>query len=182
MLVGVIAAGEIGFWVLLLGGLALRYLARAPRAGMAVLIGVPLVDLVLLVVTVVDLRSGATAGTAHGLAAVYIGFSVAFGHGIIRWADQRFAHRFAGGPPPVKPPKYGRGRARYEWREWGKAVVAAGIAAGLLLGMAALVGHPERTSALVGWLPLLGKIVGIWLLFPVAATVWPRRAPRKQEQ
>jgi hypothetical protein len=34
-------------------------------------------------------------------APAYLGFSVVFGPSVIRWADARFAHRFAGGPPPV---------------------------------------------------------------------------------
>lgn len=59
----------------------------------------------------IDLRGGATAGFAHGLAAAYIGFSLAFGHSLIRWADVRFAHRFADGPPPPEPARYGRERA-----------------------------------------------------------------------
>ena len=58
-------------------------------------------------------RSTCAAGRrpnfTHGLAAAYLGFSVAFGHSMVRWADQRFAHRFAGGPPPWRPPKQGAG-------------------------------------------------------------------------
>ncbi|WP_424326067.1 hypothetical protein [Gordonia sp. (in: high G+C Gram-positive bacteria)] len=54
-----IAGCEVGFWVLVGGGLALRYLAR-----------------------------------------LYLGVTVVFGPRLIRWADARFAHRFAGGPAP----------------------------------------------------------------------------------
>src|SRR5437899_3014186 len=104
----VLVACEIGFWVVLAAGLLLRYPLRRPRAGAVVLACVPLVDLVLLGATVADLRSGATAGVRHGLAAVYIGFSVAYGHSAVRWADGHFRHRFAGGPKPQGPPKYGR--------------------------------------------------------------------------
>lgn len=113
MLVGVIIACEIGFWVVLLAGLATRYVLRRPWTGAVLLLCVPLVDLVLLWATVLDLRQGAVADWSHGLAAVYLGFSVAFGHDIIRRADQRFAHRFAGGPVPAsKLPPDGSGRAR----------------------------------------------------------------------
>ncbi len=79
MIVAVVVAVEIAFWVLLAAGLTARYVLRLPRAGVALLIAVPFVDLVLLAATVIDLRGGATAGVAHGLAAVYIGVSVAFG-------------------------------------------------------------------------------------------------------
>lgn len=110
MILAVIAACEIGFWVVLLAGLATRYLLRRRRLGGVLLAAVPLVDLVLLGATVLDLRDGATAGFAHGLAAAYLGFSVVFGPSMVRVADERFAHRFAGGPPPGRPPRTGRRR------------------------------------------------------------------------
>src|SRR5262245_37285979 len=110
MLVTLILACEVGFWILLVSGLAARYLWRRRRLSTVLLAAVPLVDLVLLAATVVDLQRGATAGFAHGLAAAYIGFSVAFGPSMIRWADERFAHRFAGGAPPWRPPRGGPAR------------------------------------------------------------------------
>ncbi|MCP9964683.1 hypothetical protein LUW74_13890 [Actinomadura madurae] len=108
MLIGIIAACEIGFWVVLAAGLAARYPLRLRRTGAALLLCVPLIDLVLLAATVIDLRGGATAGTGHGLAAAYLGYSVAFGHSMVRWADERFAHRFAGGPRRAAGPSTGR--------------------------------------------------------------------------
>ncbi|MEU9021339.1 hypothetical protein [Actinomadura sp. NPDC048394] len=175
MLVGVIAACEIGFWVVLAAGLAARYPLRMRRTGAALLLGVPLVDLVLLVATVADLRGGATAGFAHGLAAAYLGYSVAFGHSMVRWADERFAHRFAGGPPPRRKPRYGRARARYEWVEFGKAAVATAIGCALLLAMIALVGDADRTAALTGWTARLGLVLAVWSLWPITHTLWPSR-------
>ncbi|MEU6752248.1 hypothetical protein ABZ914_39035 [Spirillospora sp. NPDC046719] len=175
MLVGIIAACEIGFWVVLAAGLVARYPLRMRRTGAALLLGVPLVDLVLLAATVADLRGGATAGFAHGLAAAYLGYSVAFGHGMVRWADERFAHRFAGGPPPRRKPRYGRARARYEWVEFGKAAVATGIGCALLLAMIALVGDPGRTAALTGWTARLGLVLAIWSLWPITHTLWPSK-------
>ncbi|KAB2384654.1 hypothetical protein [Actinomadura montaniterrae] len=175
MLVGVIAACEIGFWVVLAAGLAARYPLRMRRTGAALLLGVPLVDLVLLVATVADLRGGATAGFAHGLAAAYLGYSVAFGHSMVRWADERFAHRFAGGPPPRRKPRYGRARARYEWVEFGKAAVATAIGCALLLVMIALVGDADRTAALTGWTARLGLVLAVWSLWPITHTLWPSR-------
>src|SRR5918999_3853881 len=145
MLLAVIIAAQIGFWVLLAAGLIARYPLDRRKLGAILLASVPAVDLVLLVATVIDLSNGATAGFTHGLAAAYIGFSVAFGHSVIGWADQRFAHRFAGGPPPWKPPRGGRGRARYEWREFGKAAIAWSVSAVLLLAAIAIVGDANRT-------------------------------------
>ena len=93
---------------------------------------------------------------------------------MVRWADQRFAHRFAGGPPPWKPPKHGWERIRYEWREWGKAVLAWAIACGLLALAVLMVGDAERTGELVGWIQRLTAAVVIWFVaFPLWATVSP---------
>ncbi|MBC6463814.1 hypothetical protein HKK72_39190, partial [Actinomadura sp. HBU206391] len=62
MLLGIIAGCEIAFWVVLLAGLAARYLLRMRRLSTVLLICVPLVDVVLLVASVIDLRGGAVAG------------------------------------------------------------------------------------------------------------------------
>ncbi|HEY6595062.1 MAG TPA: hypothetical protein VI011_13325 [Asanoa sp.] len=179
MVVSTIAAGEIGFWVLLAGGLFARYAMRLPRLGLALLIATPLVDLAVLVVAAVDLRRGAAATFVHGLAAAYVGFSVAFGHSLIRWADQRVAHRFAGGPPPWRPPKGGWARARYEWREWGKAMIGWAVACALLGAAIVAVGDADRTAPLVRWIQQLSLVMVIWLVaFPLWATLFPGRAKR----
>ncbi|WP_213455039.1 hypothetical protein [Rhizomonospora bruguierae] len=171
MVIGLIIGGEIGFWVLLAAGLVARYLVRWHRLSTVLLIGVPLVDVVVLAATAVDLHRGGTATDAHGLAAAYLGFSVAFGPSMVRWADQRVAHRFAGGPPPWKPPKRGWPRARHEWREWAKALLAVGISGALLGAAILLVGDPDRTAALTGWIARLAGLLAIWLVaFPVWAT------------
>ncbi|MFC9976427.1 hypothetical protein ACFVH6_36580 [Spirillospora sp. NPDC127200] len=173
MLLAVIAACEIGFWVLLFGGLAVRYLLRRRRLGGALLLCVPLLDVVLIAATVADLRGGATADFTHGLAAAYLGYSVAFGHSWVKWGDARFAHRYAGGPPPAPKPKYGRARTRYEWREFGKAVIAWAIGCGVLYGMIVMVDDAERTRQLLGWIVRLSVILAIWSLWPVTHTLWP---------
>jgi hypothetical protein len=181
VLLAVIAACEIGFWVFLLAGLAARYPLRLPRLGLVLLACVPLVDVVLLAATVLDLRDGATAGFTHGLAAAYIGFSVGFGPGVIARMDARFAHRYASGPAPVRPPKHGMARARYEWREFGKAVLAWAVACALLVLAIVLVDDPPRTEALEGWIGRLSVVLGIWSLWPITYTLWPSR-PKPAER
>jgi hypothetical protein len=110
----VIAACEIGFWVLLAAGLATRYLLRLPKAGMVLLAGVPLVDVVMLVASVIDIQRGGEPSFKHSLAAIFIGVSVGFGHQTLKWADKWAAHYLAGAPRPVKPPKGGAERASRE--------------------------------------------------------------------
>ncbi|GAA1892946.1 hypothetical protein [Asanoa iriomotensis] len=176
MIVALIVASEIGFWVLLGLGLLARYVLRMRRLSVVLLVGSPVLDLVLLVATVVDLRRGGTAGAMHGLAAIYLGFSVMFGHAMIRWADQRFAHRFAGGPPPWKPPSGGWARTRHEWREWFKAVLACGISAALLGAGILMVDDADRAAGLVAWLTRLPLVVAIWFVAgPGWATLFPGR-------
>ncbi|MDM4720186.1 hypothetical protein QTQ03_11590 [Micromonospora sp. WMMA1363] len=177
MLVGLIVAGEIAFWVVLVAGLVARYPLRRPRVGAALLVCVPLVDLVLLVATALDLRRGATADVTHGLAAAYLGFSAAFGRSTVRWADQRFAYWFAGGPPPVRPPRHGWARTRHEWRQWARGLLGWAIACGLLVLAIVWVGDAERTRELANWIARLSLAVVVWLVaFPVWETIFPRRA------
>jgi hypothetical protein len=175
MLLAIIVACEIGFWLVLGGGLVARYLLRRRVLSTILLVAAPLVDVVLLVATVIDLSRGAPAEFAHGLAAAYIGVSVAFGHSMIRWADQRFAHRFAGGPPPSRPPRHGRARTRYEWREFGKAALAWAISCGLLVAAIVIVGDAERTEGLQGWIARLTIVLAIWSLWPITHTIWPAK-------
>ena len=170
-----IAACEVGFWVLVVAGLVARYPLRAPRVGAALLAAVPLVDLVLLAATAAHLRGGAQASWAHGLAAVYLGFTLAYGRRTVAWADLRFAHRFAGGPAPVT--LYRWDYARRCWADVLRTTAAALVATALLLGVRAWIDDPSRTAALEQFPPLLGVVVAIELLWAVGYTVWPRSAP-----
>lgn len=164
VIVGLIVACEVGFWVLLAAGLAARYGLGWPRVGAALLVCVPLVDVVLLVATVVDLRGGAVATAAHGLAGAYIGFSVAFGHGLIKLADVRVAHRFAGGPAPAARPRDSRSRVRHEWQVWGRAALAWAVSCTVLLLALLAVGDPSRTQQLFAWIQELTIVLVLWLL------------------
>lgn len=166
-MVALIAICEVGFWVLLGAGLVARYLLGWRRTGAALLIATPLLDVVLLVATAFDLSRGAQASAVHGLAATYLGFSVAFGHSTIRWVDVRVAHRFAGGPAPAKLPKHGPVRIRHEFREWVKCLLAVAIACAVMLFLIFVIATPASTHALwaaSGWIPRLGVVLGIWFV------------------
>lgn len=172
----VIGLCEIGFWIMLAAGLTARYLLKWRRTSVVLLVSTPLLDVALLIATVVDLRRGGEASFVHGLGAAYLGFSVAFGHSMIRWADQRVNHRFAGGPPPVKPPKHGAAKVRYEWREWGKCLLAWAIACGVMLLLIFVVGTPEQTETLWHWMGRLTLVLGIWF---VAGPLWTTLSPQR---
>ena len=59
---------EIGLWVLLGLGMVLRYLVRLRRTSIVVLAGIPLLDVVLVIATAIDLHRGADVGLVHILA------------------------------------------------------------------------------------------------------------------
>lgn len=161
---GVIVACEFGLWFLLGLGMLLRYLVRLRRTSTVVLASIPLLDVVLVVAVALDLNRGADVGMVHGLAGIYLGFSVAFGPSIVRWADARFAFRFAGGPRPVKVPKRGPERRAHLWREWYRVVTAATIASVTLFGLAVLFANPDQAQTLYWWIGRCWAIVGIWFL------------------
>ncbi|MFE5239272.1 MULTISPECIES: hypothetical protein [unclassified Streptomyces] len=178
MIVTLIVLCEIGFWVLLAAGLALRYVARKPRLGAAVLLCEPLLEVVLLVVTAIDLKNGAEPDWKHGLAAVYIGFTVGLGHSTIRWVDARVAHRFAGGPPPVRPPKYGRARAVHEWRTAARWTLAAVTAMALLQAAVWYVGGDGDIGSLRMWQQKMLWVIGINLVIAGSYTLFPKQEPK----
>ncbi|MFP8903820.1 hypothetical protein [Streptomyces atacamensis] len=180
MVVTLIIACEVAFWVLLAAGLALRYPARRPRLGAAVLLCEPLLEVVLLCATAIDLRNGAEGNWTHGMAAVYIGFTVAYGHYVIKWADGHFAHRFAGGPPPAGPPKYGTARAVHEWKMCARSVLGAAVALALLQGAVWYVGDAGRSESLVQWQTRMLLVIGISVVIALSYTIWPKkpRTPR----
>ncbi len=172
MMVAAIIGAEIAFWVVLLAGLLARYLFGRRTLGGWLLVAVPLVDVVLLALTVVDLRSGAEPQAVHGLAAVYLGFSVAFGHRLVQWADVRVAHRVAGGPAPDRMAPGGTPeRFRAEWADFGRALLAAAVSVVLLLGAAVLAGEQADTTALLSWIPRLGILLTVWFIgWPLVET------------
>src|SRR5215475_5963343 len=164
-LYALIVACEVAFWVALLSGLACRYLLHWIRLSWFLLLCVPLIDLVLLTLTVLDLRNGNNATFAHGLAAAYVGFTVAFGPIMIDWTDQRFAHRFGGGPPPSKPPTRGWVSVLYELKLWARCLMAVCIIYLLLFAVIALVDQPDKTQALENWFRIPLGIAFLWFIF-----------------
>jgi len=177
MIASLIVACEIGFWAFVAAGLFLRYIVKARKLGGFFLVCTPIIDLALLAATAADLRNGATADFFHGLAAVYIGVSVAFGHRMIRWADERFAHRFAGGPAPQPKPKYGREHARYERHMWYRHLLAWAIGSAILYGMVMYVGDDSRTSQLTLMIFRWNVILAIDFIWSFSYSIWPRKAP-----
>lgn len=176
MIVALIIACEVGFWVLLAAGLAVRYLLERRRTSVVLLLCEPVLELVLFVVTAVDLRNGAEPSWEHGLAALYIGFTVAYGHYTITWLDGQAAHRLAGAPRPPRPPRYGLARARHEGRLWLRTLVAAAVACALLQAAIWYVGEGDTSSLrMFQWVAL--RALGIHGLIALTYLIWPKKAP-----
>jgi hypothetical protein len=174
VLIVLIIAAEITFWLMLVAGLAARYLLRRQRLGMALLAATPVVDLALLAATTMDLRQGGEAAMPHALAAVYIGVSVAWGKQMVSWADARFAHRFAGGPLPDRPPSTGREHATRQRREWLRHVTAWATGTALLGIGVLVVGDLDRTQALLSTAALWTLVLTVDFLISFSYTLRPR--------
>ncbi|WSQ11849.1 hypothetical protein OG604_31140 [Streptomyces sp. NBC_01231] len=181
MIVALIVACEIGFWVLLAAGLAFRYPLRMPRTGMALLLCEPLLEVVLLVVTAVDLKNGADPSGKHGLAALYIGYTVGHGHRTVKWLDGHAAHRLAGAPKPVGPPRHGMARARHEGTVWLGTLIAAAVATGLLQIAVWYVDDSSRTGPLESWRYTAWRAAGIHGLIALTYVIWPKKGPGARE-
>lgn len=171
---------EVAFWVFLLAGLAARYLLRRPRLGAALLLSAPVIDVILLVLVAIDLQRGATASWHHGVAAIYIGVSVAYGRRMVSWADVRFAHRFANGPKPVR--LAGAAYTQKCWRDVLLTLLMTAVAGAILGAMILFVGDPGRTAALTHFFRILGIIVVVDTLWAVSYTVWPRKPAASSQE
>ncbi|WP_395573234.1 hypothetical protein [Streptomyces sp. BK79] len=176
MVVALIIACEVGFWVLLALGLGARYLLKWRRTSVVLLLCEPVLELVLFAVTAYDLKNGAEPGWEHGLAALYIGYTVAYGHYTIRWLDGHAAHRLGGGPPPVKPPRYGRARAAHEGRLWLRTLLGAAVACALLQGAVWYVGDGD-VSSLRAFQWVAVRVAAIHGLVALGYLIWPKKDP-----
>ena len=174
---------EVSFWLFLLAAVLARYVLKQIRLSTVLLLCEPLIEVVLLVATIFDLARGNEANWSHGLAAVYLGFTVAFGKPLVRAVDVRVAHWFAGGPPPPKPPKYGPARVVHEWREWFRCLLASVIACALIGVLLLFTNSPDQRDVLLGWVSTPTIVTAGWLVFgPLWVTMWPPRAPATQRQ
>ena len=177
LLYALIVACEVGFWVILLLALAVRYLLQRERLSRALLVCLPLIDLLLIAFTAIDLRRGTTATFAHGLAAAYVGFTIAFGGIAVKWADEHFAHRFAAGPVPTKAPSRGWDLVRYDFKLWGRCVAASLITMVLVEALVQFIGNGEATQPLLAWQKYAFGCIVLWFFFGPAwslATAWRR--------
>ncbi|WP_404451085.1 hypothetical protein LG329_12125 [Virgibacillus necropolis] len=178
MLAWFIVACEIGFWIFVLAGLVARYVFHKKKLGAFLLICTPIVDVLLLIAAVIDLKNGAVATTVHGIAAIYIGVSVAFGHQMIKWADIRFAYRFGNGPRPDKSKKYGKDFAKKERTGWYHHLIAWIVGVIILGAIILYIDNQTQTEALYQTARLWTLVLGVDFLISFSYTIFPRKDPR----
>lgn len=167
---------EAAFWVVLLLALVARYLWRRERLSRVLIWSLPVLDVLLLTFTAMDLRTGVPATFAHGLAAVYVGFTIAFGSLAVRWADRHFAYRFAGGPPPPQSPT-GRWLAvRDELWLWLRCILAWFITLALIGLLIEFLDDDTLTQPLQLWYRVAVVSVILWFFFgPLWSLLFFRR-------
>ncbi|MBS4219833.1 hypothetical protein KHA96_16080 [Bacillus sp. FJAT-49711] len=170
-----IVASEIGFWVLIILGLVTRYILKRKKLGLLFLALTPVIDLILLIATSVDLYRGATATAAHALAAIYIGVSIAFGKSMIQWADIRFQYYITKqGQKPTR--RYGLDYAKHYFKSWGQHVLAYIIGAGFLAGLIFLIKDSARTEVLAGFIKVWTIVLGIDFAISISYFLSPKKA------
>ncbi|WP_243882654.1 hypothetical protein [Cellulomonas dongxiuzhuiae] len=163
-----VIACEVAFWVFLAAAVVARYVFRRRRLSTVLLLCEPLIEVVLLVATVTDLLRGAEATWTHGLAAVYLGFTVAFGRYTVHKVDGWVAWRFLDGPRPPRVPS-GRAKVVHEWRLWLRVVLAWVVAVAVLGVLLLIADDPAQREILLGWAGRATLVMGIWF---VAGPVW----------
>ncbi|MDR0434980.1 MAG: hypothetical protein LBH21_08030 [Gracilibacteraceae bacterium] len=175
MLLGIIIACEILFWLFLLAGLAVRYLLPAPKAGMVLLMLTPVADIVLLAAAGIDLRGGAEPSFAHLLAAIYLGMSLVYGKRIITWTDERFAFRFAGGPAPKRRPKTGAAHAAAERRGWLRHLLMFAISCAVMAVLVLAATDDKALNTFLGVAKIWAVVLFADFLISFSYTLFPRK-------
>lgn len=167
-----IIGGEVLFWALLIVGLSTRYLLDWRGASTALLIATPIIDIVIIALTYVDLAEGSSSDFSHGLAAFYVGFSTVFGPDVVRFLDRKLARRFSERHKD-EPTHAGDRSALIDWY---RCLLASAIT-GALLGVGIFVAGWTDSFWLLYWLIVVVFTAAAWaVLGPVRESRRNRRA------
>ncbi|APC47646.1 hypothetical protein BME96_05460 [Virgibacillus halodenitrificans] len=166
---------EISFWVFIIAGLVTRYIFNQKKAGLLLLAMTPLVDVVLFIVTGIDIYRGAVPTIAHSIAPLYIAISIVYGKSMIRWADERFLYYVKReGPKPKR--RIGMDYAKHSMKGSLQHVLAYMIGGAMLLFMIYYIGTDVDTTELWATLRVWGIIVIIDNAISISYFIWPRKA------
>lgn len=163
---------EVAFWIVILMGLVTRYILNRKKLGFFFLALTPVIDLILLLATSLDLMKGATAESPHAIAAVYISVSLVFGKSMISWADDRFKYYIM--KQGAKPPKLtGLNYSKHYAKNWLKHLLSYIIGTGILHLIIYLINDKNRTEALNSTIHIWTIVNIIDLIICVSYFVWP---------
>ncbi|WP_431026937.1 hypothetical protein [Lysinibacillus sp. LZ02] len=169
-----IILAEIAFWIAITAGLMARYILKKERLSIVFFLLTPIIDLALFILTAIDLKNGQAATAVHGIAAIYIGVSVAYGKTIINWADEKF-RLWIVKQPNTNEPLVGRAKGIHEVKLWTRHIVAYAIGGGLLWAMIQYIGQAGDTTTLQQMLKFWGLVVLIDGAISISYVLFPER-------
>ncbi|MFB9974102.1 hypothetical protein FPQ10_09025 [Allobacillus sp. SKP2-8] len=168
-----IVACEVGFWIFIIAGLVMRYIFNQKRIGILLLAMTPVVDLILILVTGIDMYRGGEPTTADAIAPIYIAVSIIYGKSIIQWADERFAY-YVKREGPKPPRRVGIEYAKHSMKGSLQHILAYMIGGAILLFMIYYIGNDTDTTVLESTLKFWGIIVIVDNVISLTYFIWPR--------
>ncbi len=169
-----IITAEIAFWIVILLGLISRYHFKKQKLSIIFFALTPIIDLLLVWLTVMDLRAGTPASISHGIAAVYIGVSIAYGKTMITWADEKFQQWFLK-LPIEKKRLTGLAKGIHEIKMLGLHVIAYIISASLLYAMIIFIGQLTDTSSLFQVMKIWGIVLLVDAVISLSYIIFPSK-------
>ncbi|MGE7093070.1 hypothetical protein ACQKII_16765 [Lysinibacillus sp. NPDC048646] len=169
-----IITAEIAFWIVIIVGLICRYVFKMPKLSIFFFALTPVIDLLLVLLTAMDLKAGTPASTAHGIAAIYIGVSIAYGKTMISWADVKF-QQWILKASIEKETLTGMAKGKHEMNMLGRHIVAYIIGAGLLYAMTLFIGSNTDTSPLFQVMKVWGIVLTIDAIISISYVIFPSK-------
>ncbi|WP_068984728.1 MULTISPECIES: hypothetical protein [Lysinibacillus] len=169
-----IITAEIAFWIVIILGLICRYVLKMPKLSIFFFALTPVIDLLLVTLTALDLKAGTSASISHGIAAIYIGVSIAYGKTMITWADEKFQQWFLKSVHK-KEPLTGMAKGKHEMKMLGQHIVAFIIGTGLLYAMSLFVGSNSDTSPLFQVMKVWGIVLAIDTAISISYVLFPKK-------
>lgn len=134
----------------------------------------PVTDLVLIIVTGIDIYHGATPTIAHSVAPAYLALSIVYGKSMIRWSDERFLYYVKReGEKPKR--KIGMEYAKHSMSGTLKHILAYIFGGAILLLMIFYIGDKSKTEELWATLNFWGIVVLIDIFISITYFIWPRK-------
>lgn len=171
MIIYLIVAAEVLFWIFIVLGLVARYILRQDRLSKVLLSSTIVVDLFLLIITSFHLHSGGESEIAHGIAAVYIAVSIAFGKQMIQWFDDKFQSLLL--KRQSVPKRYGLDYAKHYLKSFIRHILAF-IIAFILISLMHLIASNDSAKALYGIFNVWKVVLCVDLIIAMSYFIWPK--------